>query len=150
MQYLGLKRSYKELRETIADAEKKLNALAGAPAEPMRLLDQAALPGRIVWPNHRLFLLAALALGLAAGACFTVMVESRRFKFLKDASDVERYARVPLLVTIPRTLTAGERKLAARKAKIRLAICTAFAAAGTVVLSEIFVITDIFALLSEK
>jgi hypothetical protein len=95
-------------------------------------------------------MLAALALGLAAGACFAVLAESRRLASVQDAADVEYYTRAPLLASIPRTLTSDERGLASRKARMRLAIGTALAAAAAFALSEIFVITDIFALLTKK
>jgi hypothetical protein len=95
-------------------------------------------------------MLAALASGLAAGACFAVLAESRGLASLRDARDVEYYTRVPLLAAIPRSLTAEEQKLAGRQAKVRLAVSTVIAAVATFALSEIFILTNIFALLGKK
>jgi hypothetical protein len=78
------------------------------------------------------------------------LAESRRLASIQDARDVELYTRAPLLAAIPRTLTATERKLAGRKVRLRLALGTVIAAVATFALSEIFIITDILALLSKK
>ena len=149
-QYLGLKRSYEELTARAQEGESNRQPAPGSQAEQFRLLDQATLPDQPIWPNRWLLMLAALAVGLALGACFAVLAGSRRLKSLQGASDVERYTQATLLAAIPRTLTATERKLAGRKAKLRLAIGTVIAAVATFALSEIFIITNIFALLSKK
>ena len=149
-QYLGLKRTQEELMARVQDAESKQQPTPGALSEQFRLLEHATLPRQPISPNRWLIILAALGTGLAAGACFAVLAETRRLASLQDARDVERYTRVPLLASIPRSLTAQERKLAARQAKFRLAFATVIAALATFALSEIFVITNIFALLGKK
>jgi polysaccharide biosynthesis transport protein len=149
-QYLGLKRNHEELMARAQDAESKQQPTDGLQAEQFRLLEQATLPRRPISPNRWLIILAALATGLAAGACFAVLAEARRLASIQDAGDVEHYTRLPLLASIPRSLTAQERNLAARQAKIKLAFATVAAAVATFALSEIFVITNIFALLDKK
>jgi polysaccharide biosynthesis transport protein len=149
-QYLGLKRNYEELMVRVQEAESKRQPSPIARPERFRLLDQATLPGQPIWPNRWPLIFSALTVGLALGACFAVLAESRRLTSIQDARDVELYTRAPLLAAIPRTLTATERKLAGRKVRLRLALGTVIAAVATFALSEIFIITDILALLSKK
>ena len=149
-QYLALKRNHEELMARVQEAESKRQPAPAAQAEQIRLLDQATLPDRPIWPNRWPLIFSALAAGLALGACFAVLAESRRLKSLQDARDVELYTRVPLLAAIPRTLTSTERKLDGRKAKLRFILGTVIAAVATFALSEIFIITDIFAFLGKK
>ncbi|HVG18584.1 MAG TPA: HalX domain-containing protein, partial [Blastocatellia bacterium] len=149
-QYLGLKRSREELMARAQDADSKRQPTPGAQAEQLRLIEQATLPRQTVSSNRWTLILAALAAGLAAGACFAVLAETRRLASLQDAGDVERYARVPLLASIPVHLTPDERKVAGRRANMRLAIGAVVAAIATLALSQIFIVTNLFALLSEK
>lgn len=149
-QYLALKRNREELITRAREAESNRQPVPSARAEQFRLLRQATLPQHPVSPNRWLFMLAAIATGLATGACFALLAESRRLASLQDARDVERCTQAPLLAVIPRSLTAEERKLARRRAKIRLAIGTVAAVTATLALSEIFIIANIFALLGEK
>jgi capsular polysaccharide biosynthesis protein len=149
-QYLGLKRNHEELMARTQDAESKRQSTSGAGTEKLRLLEQATLPQQPVSPDRWLLMLAALAIGLAAGACFAVLADTRRLASLQNARDVERYTRVPLLASIPKSLTAEERKLAGRQAQFRLALGAVIAAVATFALSQIFIITGIFALLGKK
>ena len=149
-QYLGLKRNYEELLARAQEAEPKRQPAPVAKTEQARLLDQATLPEWPVMPNRWLIIFAVFAVGLAAGATLAVLAESRRLNSLQDARDVERYTRAPLLAEIPRTLTPAERNLARRKTKIKLAFGTIVAAFATFALSEIFIFTNIFALLIKK
>lgn len=149
-QYLGLKRNHEELMARAQDAESKRQPATGAQAEQFRLLEQATLPRQPVSPDRWLLMLAALATGLAAGACLAVLADTRRLASLQDARDVERYTRVPLLASIPRSLTAEERNLAGRQARMRLTLGAVIAAAATLALSQVFIITEIFTLLGKK
>jgi capsular polysaccharide biosynthesis protein len=149
-QYLSLRREHEELMARVREADSKRRPAPGAQPEQSRLVEQATLPREPISPDRWLLMLAAAATGLAAGACFAVLAGSRGLSSLQDARDVERYARVPLLASIPKSLTAEEQNLAARRAKIRLALCAAAAAAATLALSQIFIVTRIFSLLSEK
>jgi uncharacterized protein involved in exopolysaccharide biosynthesis len=149
-QYFGLKRSYEEVTAKLTDAESKRATEGGAKPQQFRLLDEADLPTQPVWPDRWLFTLAALGLGLALGACFAFVAESRRFASLQDAKDVDFYTRLPLLAAIPKTATASERKNAARQAKLRLAIGAALAAVATFALAEIFIITNIFTFIGKN
>ncbi|MFP5263593.1 MAG: hypothetical protein ACLGJB_17070 [Blastocatellia bacterium] len=149
-QYLGLRREHEELMAIVQEADSKRSPAPAARPEQSRLVEDATLPREPISPDRWLLMLAAAATGLAAGACFAVLAGSRGLASLQDARDVERYARVPLLASIPKSLTAEEQNLAGRRAKIRLALRAATAAAATLALSQIFIVTRIFFLLSEK
>ena len=148
--YLGLKRNYEELIARARDEESKRHTAAAAQGEQSRLVERATLPERPTGTNRWLLMLAALASGLASGACFTVLAGRRGLASLQDARDVERYTRVPLLAAIPRSLTSEERKFAGRRAKAKLVFSTIIAAVATFALSEIFILTNIFDLLGKK
>jgi uncharacterized protein involved in exopolysaccharide biosynthesis len=143
-QYFALKRNYEEVTARLNDTEPRRATDGGTKPQQFRLLDEASLPARPVWPDRSLLTLAAAALGLALGACFAFVADSRRFVSLQDAKDVDFYTRLPLLAAIPKTVTADERKSAARRAKLRLAIGAVVAAVATFALAEIFIITNIF------
>jgi len=145
-QYFLLKRNYEEVTARLTDAESK----RATEVKQFRLLDEASLPARPVWPDRWSFTLSAAALGLALGACFAFAADSRRFASLQDAKDVDFYTRLPLLAAIPKTVTADERQSAARRAKLRLAIGAVVAAIATFALAEIFIITNIFTFIGKN
>jgi protein tyrosine kinase modulator len=149
-QYLALKRNHEELIAKAQDEESQSQPAAAAQVEHIRLVERATLPQQPTGPDRWLLLLAALAVGLAAGACFAVLSQSRRFASLQDARDVEYYTRVPLLAAIPRSFTPQEQNLAGRQAKMKLAVSAIFAIAATFALSEIFILTNLLALLGKK
>jgi protein tyrosine kinase modulator len=148
-QYFALKRNYEEATAKLEDAESRRGASAGAKPEQIRLLDEASLPERPIWPNRWLFTIAAFAAGLALGACFALAAETRRFQSLQDAEDVDFYTRLPLLASIPRAVTAVERKSAARRAQLRFLVGAVVAAAATFALAEALIISNIFTLISK-
>jgi capsular polysaccharide biosynthesis protein len=149
-QYLALKHDHEELISRAQDEESKRQPVTAAQAAQVRLVERATLPHQPTGPGRLLLMLAALAVGLAAGACFAVLAEARRFTSLQDARDVQHYTRVPLLAAIPRSLTVQEQEIAGRQAKVKLAISTVIATVATFALSEIFILTNIFALLGKK
>ncbi len=145
-QYFALKRNYEEATARLNDTDSR----RATDVKQFRLIDEASLPARPVWPDRLLFTLAAAALGLALGACFAFAADSRRFASLQAAKDVDFYTRLPLLAAIPKTVTAAERKSAARRAKLRLAIGAVVAAVATFALAEIFIIANIFTFIGKN
>jgi uncharacterized protein involved in exopolysaccharide biosynthesis len=139
-QYFGLRRNYEEVTARLSDAESR----RAPDVKPFRLLDEASLPAQPIRSDLPAMTLAAAALGLALGACFAFVAESRRLASLQNAKDVDFYTRLPLLAEIPKTVTADERKRAARRAKLRLVIGAVVAAVATFALAEIFIITRVF------
>jgi capsular polysaccharide biosynthesis protein len=81
------------------DAEVKHQRASDAIGQ-LRVVESATLPEHPVSPNSPLLIFVAAAVGLALGATFTLFAESRRFKSLQDARDVQYYTRLPLLAAI--------------------------------------------------
>lgn len=148
--YLGLKQNYKEVIGKLQDAQLKLQTIGSAHAEQFRVLDQANLPQLPVSPNRRLLFLVAAAAGLAVGLCFGLAAELRRLPTLQDARDVEYYAKLPLLASIPLTESPKEQRLHAWSMWLKFALCTAAATAITAVLAKAFVVTNLFNLIGKK
>lgn len=149
-QYLGLKRSYQEATSELQNAEARLQRADGTGLAQLRVLEPATWPVRPVLANRPLLISIAAAVGLALGAVFAFFAESRRFKSLRDARDVEYYTRLPLLAAIPRTATVSERRRARWRAAARLAFATATSVVATFALTKIFIAADIFALIIKK
>jgi capsular polysaccharide biosynthesis protein len=149
-QYLVLKRSYQDATSELQNAESKRQLADGASNAQLSVLGPATLPARPLSPNRPLLISIAAAVGLALGALFAFFAESRRFKSLQDARDVEYYTRLPLLAAIPRTATVSERRRARWRATARLAFATATSAIATFALTKIFIAADIFALIIKK
>lgn len=149
-QYLGLKRSHQEATSELQNAEARLQRADGTGLAQLRVLEPATWPLRPVLPNRPLLISIAAAVGLALGAIFAFVAESRRFKSLRDARDVEYYTRLPLLAAIPRTATVSERRRARWRATARLALATATSVVATFALTKIFIAADIFALIIKK
>ena len=148
-EYFAVKRAHKEMVAALerADARRATNE---PKLEQIRVLEQASLPARPDSPNRGMLHLIALAAGLAVGACFAAVAESRRSRSLHDSADVERYTNLPMLVAIPKTLTDQERKRAARRARLRLVFATAVVAVAVFALTKFFIVTNLFAVIGEK
>ncbi|HEY3139256.1 MAG TPA: hypothetical protein VGL29_24765 [Blastocatellia bacterium] len=149
-QYLDLKRAYSDVKNQIQAARSSNLRAPGEIDEQARLVAQASLPRRPISPNRPLLIFLAAAVGLAFGGAFTIFAESRRLKSLQDAGDVERYVRLPVLASIPRTTTAGESKRARWRAMGRLALGTAISMAATVALGKLFIISNLFVLITRR
>ncbi len=148
-EYFAVKRAHKEMVAAIerADARRPTN---DPKPDQVKVIEQASLPVSPGYPNRGILHLIALTAGLAVGACFAVVAESRRLRSLHDSADVERYTNLPMLVAIPKTLTDWERKRAARRARLRLVFATAAVAAAVFALTKFFIVTNLFAIIGEK
>ncbi len=149
-QYLDLKRAYSDVKNQIQVARSTNVRTPGEIDEQPRLVAQASLPRRPISPNRPLLIFLGAAVGLALGGAFTIFAESRRLKSLQDAGDVERYVRLPVLASIPRTTTVGESKRARWRAMGRLALGTAISMAATVALGKLFIISNLFVLITRR
>jgi uncharacterized protein involved in exopolysaccharide biosynthesis len=148
-EYIGLKRTQKELAAEIQGLEGKASHDVKASVQ-LKLLQPADLPVRTISHDRTLFISAAGVLGLALGAVFVLFAESTRFNSLEDARDVEYYTRLPLLATIPKTTTANERRLARWRVNARIFLGSAAAAGVTFALARVFMAVDIFSLIAKK
>jgi uncharacterized protein involved in exopolysaccharide biosynthesis len=147
--YFGLKQSYKELIAKLRDVELRREKL-GSGSRLFRIVDPASLPLSPIWPNRRILALVAVGLGLMVGIGFGVLAELRNFTKLHTAEDVEYYARLPLLASVPRALLPGQLERQRRKVIVKAALGLVAAAASTFVLSEALMAIRFFEMLSIK
>jgi capsular polysaccharide biosynthesis protein len=148
-EYFAIKRAHKEAVAALERADAKRQPGDSKP-EQLRVLEQASLPNSPSHPNRGLLHLIALAAGLAVGACFAAVAESRRSRSLHGCADVERYTNLPMLVAIPKTVTDEERKRDLRRARLRLAVGAAAAAVAVFALTKLLIVSNLFALIGEK
>lgn len=148
--YLGLKSDYKAVLSKKQDAELKEKTIGSAKVEQYRVLDQANLPQLPIAPNRKMLMGIAAMLGLGAGIAFALVLEFRRFSSLQDVRDVEYYTKLPMLVAIPKTLTAKERDLEKRRNSRRLALGAALAVVATFALTGFFIATNLFSFIGKK
>ena len=149
-EYAGLKRNYQQVAGELQNAEARLPRKNGDDVAELRMIEPPSLPEHPVTANRAWLIAIAATAGLALGAVFAVFSESRRMNSLEDARDVEYYTRLPLLASIPKTITVGERRRRWWRAKARLMMGTAASVVATAALAKIFVIVNIFALITGK
>ncbi len=108
--YDVLRRRYDDLiakRDNAKFGAKVINDFSG---ETFRMQDPANLPEVPVSPNRRLLYPLSLIIGLVTGLIAAIAVEARAMMTIRDARDVAHYARLPLLVTVPKIVTEQERR----------------------------------------
>jgi uncharacterized protein involved in exopolysaccharide biosynthesis len=147
--YLGLKQGYRELIARLRDVELRRERL-GPESRQFRVADPASLPLSPIWPNRRILALVAVGLGLMVGIGFGMLAELRNLTRLHTAKDVEYYARLPLLASVPRALLPGQLERHRRIVAVKAALGLGAAAASTVVLSEVLMAIRFFEVLSIK
>lgn len=148
-EYLALRRNQKEVAARIEDIEARSRQAMGSSAQ-LKVQQPADLPVRSISPDRPLVLAVAGFLGLVLGAIFVLFAESTRFNSLQDDRDVEYYTRLPLLATIPKTITARERRISLWRKNARVFIASAAAVAITFALARVFIAADIFSLITKK
>ena len=149
-EYAGLKRNYQQVASELQNAEARLPRKDAVDIAELRVMEPPSLPEYPVTVNRAMLIALAATAGLALGAVFAVFAESRRLNSLEDARDVEYYTRLPLLASIPKTITVGERRRRWWRAKLRFAMGAAASVVATVALVKIFVLADVFALITTK
>jgi hypothetical protein len=148
--YLGLKRGYTEITTELQVAEAKRQGASDTAGAQLRVVEPANFPEQPISLNRPLLISIAAGVGLALGAVFVLLAESRRFNSLQDAGDVEYYTRLPLLAAIPRSTSVSERRSAWWRAKARLVFATAVSVVATFALTKIFIASGIFAQIANK
>jgi uncharacterized protein involved in exopolysaccharide biosynthesis len=149
-EYVALIRNYQQVANELQNAEARVPRNDSVDVAELRMIEPPSLSEHPVAVNRVLLIAVAATAGLALGAVFAVFAESRRLNSLEDARDVEYYTRLPLLASIPKTITVGERRRRWWRAKLKFAISAAASAVVTVALAKVFVLADIFALITSK
>jgi uncharacterized protein involved in exopolysaccharide biosynthesis len=145
--YLELKRSYAQATAELREAEAAVPQDGGA---QVQLVESATLPTRPAGTRRAILISLASATGLALGFVLMLWAERLRLRSLQDALDVEYFARLTLLGSIPKTRTPAERRRAWWRAAAKLAAGTALSAAATLALSHFFVAINILELIARK
>jgi polysaccharide chain length determinant protein (PEP-CTERM system associated) len=119
--YLAIARDYQttrdlydSLRKRYEEAQLEDGQGSGLAASSFRILDPAIVPTAPAAPNRMALLLAALvgSLVLAAAAAW---IADRMDTSVHTADDVRSFTRVPVLVSIPLIVTAGDRRAHQRR-----------------------------------
>ncbi len=112
-----IERDYDVLRKRYDDlVAKRDNARFGAKVindfsgETFRMQDPANLPEVPVSPKRRLLYPLSLIIGLFTGLIAAIAIEARAMTTIRDAKDVTHYARLPLLVTVPKIVAEQDRR----------------------------------------
>jgi hypothetical protein len=108
--YTTLRKRYEDLlsmRDNARFSAKVINDFSG---ETFRMADPATIPEVPVSPKRNLLYPLSLVIGLVTGLIAAIAVESRAILTIRDARDVAHYAKLPLLVTVPKIVTQSERR----------------------------------------
>src|SRR5262245_22996720 len=108
--YITLSKRYDDLlamRDNARFSAKVINDFSG---ETFRMADPASLPEVPISPKRYLFYPLSLAIGFLTGLITAGATALRSLMTIRDMRDVIHYARLPLLVTVPRIVTAQERR----------------------------------------
>jgi protein tyrosine kinase modulator len=120
---------YDSLRKRYEQAQLEEGEGAGVASSPLRILDPAIVPNGPAAPNRLLLLFLTLAGSLliaAAAAWLTDHLDTS----LHSADDVRSFTRIPVVASIPRIVTAGDRRSHHRR--VCLAAASLLLAVGVV------------------
>jgi polysaccharide chain length determinant protein (PEP-CTERM system associated) len=120
---------YDSLRKRYEEAQLEEGEGGGPTSSPFRILDAAIVPNAPVAPNRLVLLFVALfgSLAMAAAAAW---LADRLDTSLHTADDIRSFTRVPVLVSIPLIVTAGDRR--SRQRRVWLAAAGLLLALGVV------------------
>jgi len=103
---------YNSLRKRYEEAQ--LEDDQGGGSSPFRILDPAIVPTAPAAPN-RLLLLFVTLVGSLVMAAVVVWIADRWDTSLHTIEDIRSFTRVPVLVSIPRIVTVGDRQVHRRR-----------------------------------
>jgi polysaccharide biosynthesis transport protein len=99
-------KKYQDLLGKSMESELSENMEKKQKGEQFQILDPANFPLKPVRPNRQMITLIGLLAGLAAGVGMAFLRDNLDTSF-KQGSDLDTYVNVPLLATIPASLTRG-------------------------------------------
>ncbi|MFL6228390.1 MAG: GumC family protein [Pyrinomonadaceae bacterium] len=129
-EYETKKAAYDELLKKKQAADLQAAASSAAQGETIQVIDPASLPEKPVAPKRPLLMLVGLALGVGVGLVFAAAFEVPRLLTIQTVEDARHYTSLPVLISVPELLTAGEE----RRRKLRRA-SLAFASVVATVIS---------------
>ncbi len=105
---------YDSLRKRYEEAQLEEGEGGGATTSPFRILDPAIVPNAAIAPNRPMLLFLAL-MGSVVMAAAAAWIADRMDTSLHTADDIRSFTRVPVLVSIPLIVTAGDRRSQRRR-----------------------------------
>ena len=99
-------KKYQDLLGKSMESELSENMEKKQKGEQFQILDPANFPLKPVRPNRQLIVLIGLLAGLAGGVGMAFLWDNLDTSF-KQGTDLDTYVNVPLLATIPASLTRG-------------------------------------------
>lgn len=141
-EYIGLKRALADVTSELKDSDLKMNSSDERNIPPLHA-EPASSPSRAILRRGPLVIAITALAGLALGAIFAILAESRRARSLHSAKDVEYYTRLPMLVAIPRTLTRKERSRARWRSAGRVALTSAISASVTLAFAKVLIVSNL-------
>jgi polysaccharide chain length determinant protein (PEP-CTERM system associated) len=134
---------YQDILRKTLDSELSENMEKKQKGEQFQIVDRANLPQLPVAPNRSRIIILGVILGLGAGLGAAFLLEILNTSF-KRTEDLEGYANIPLLVTLPMIITRGQ-VIAQRQEQGILILCAAVALAiGLVLIPKIAPLLPIF------
>ena len=123
---------------------------AGPGAAFFQTVDSPSLPQAPAAPYRTRLMMIALGMALVAGLIAAVIAELPRLTRLYDDRDVAFYLGVPVLASIPETLTVIERGHARRRVLVRVLVCLVIGAAAVPLLAFALNASRLFQIIGYK
>jgi polysaccharide chain length determinant protein (PEP-CTERM system associated) len=108
--YTTLRKRYEDLLSMRDNARFSAKVIDDFSGETFRMADPATISEVPVSPKRNLLYPLSLVIGLATGLITAIAVEFRALLTIRDARDVAHYAKLPLLVTVPKIVTQREKR----------------------------------------
>jgi protein tyrosine kinase modulator len=129
-------KKYQDLLAKSLESELSENMEKKLKGEQFQILDPANLPLNPIRPNRMVITLVGLFAGLAGGVALAFLLDNLNTSF-KRSEDIDSFANVPLLATIPTLITRGS-VLEQRRAQGLLALASIGTLAVGIVCVRIF------------
>ena len=119
IQYNILKRdvdSNRQLYDTMLQQLKQSSIASALHASNVRVVDPATLPQKPIWPNYKILAPLGLIFGLLTGLC-AIVVSERMDRRLRHPGEIQLWANVPELGTIPNASVDSGRRVRVKSAE---------------------------------
>jgi len=107
--YDNIEENYQSILNRKLDAQLSANMERKQKGEQFKILDPARIPERPFKPDRRKILLVSLILGLGIGGGLAFVAEYMDHSF-RDSKELEEFANLPVIASIPRIITEGDKE----------------------------------------
>jgi polysaccharide chain length determinant protein (PEP-CTERM system associated) len=130
-QYQSAKQTYDEILKKKSDAETVVGVETNAQGETIRVQDPANVPQSPVAPKRFMLTLVGSGIGLFIGLLLAAVFELPRVFRIQNIADAKHYTGLPVLASVPKLLSPGEKAWAKRSRWLKVSAGVA-AALGVV------------------